>query len=133
MTNEAKFHHIGYAVNDIEKAKREFTESGFDVSDTVIEPVQKVYVSYARKDGNPTIELLQPLDDESPIVKILTKNGPTPYHICYSVPDIKTAMEELRRRKYLPLGKPVPGHGLDDALMVFMFKKEIGLVQLVQL
>ncbi len=133
MTTNAVFHHIGYAVNDIVKAKNEFIESGYNVSETVIEPIQRVYVSYARKEGNPTIELLQPLDEKSPIVKILSKNGPIPYHICYSVPDIKSAMEELRGRRYLPLGKPIPGHGLDDALMVFMFKKELGLLQLVQL
>lgn len=133
MTSDAKFHHVGYAVSDIEKARKEFTESGYHVTDTVIEPVQRVYVAYARKDGNPTIELLQPLDDKSPIVKILAKNGPTPYHICYAVSDIEAAIRELRNRKYLPLAKPIPGRGLDDALMVFMFKKEIGLIQLVQL
>lgn len=32
-------------------------------------------------------------------------------------------MQELRARKFMPLAKPIPGHGLDDALMVFMFKK----------
>lgn len=133
MTTKAIFHHIGYAVNDIDKAKSEFADSGYDVTETVIEPIQKVYVSYARKEGNPTIELLQPLDDKSPIVKILAKNGPTPYHICYAVDDIYSSIAELRKRKYIPLAKPIPGHGLDDALMVFMFKKEIGLIQLVQI
>lgn len=33
----------------------------------------------------------------------------------------------------MPLAKPIPGHGLDDALMVFMFKKNVGLVQLAQI
>lgn len=133
MTADAKFHHIGYAVNDIEKARKEFTDSGYHVTDTVIEPVQRVYVAYAKKEGSPTIELLQPLDDKSPIVKVLSKNGSAPYHICYAVPDIESAIRELRGRKYLPLSKPIPGRGLDDALMVFMFNKEIGLIQLVQL
>lgn len=132
MLTNATIHHIGYAVNDIDKAKKEFIDGGFSVTDTVIEPIQKVYVAYAKKEGSPTIELLQPLNETSPIVKVLSKNGCTPYHICFSVPDIEAAIESLRKRKYLPLSKPLPGHGLDDALMVFMYKKEVGLIQLVQ-
>ena len=133
MLKNARFHHIGFAVKDIEKVKPEYEAGGYTISDTVIEPVQKVYVAYARRKGFPTVELLQPLNETSPVVKILEKNGTTPYHVCYAVDDIVEAMDELRKRKFLPLAKPVPGHGLDDALMVFMFKKDVGLVQLAQI
>ncbi len=98
MLENARFHHIGFAVNDIEKVKPEYVAGGYVVSETVIEPIQKVYVAYACREGFPTVELLQPLDETSPIVKILAKNGPTPYHICYAVDDIDEAMQELRAR-----------------------------------
>ena len=111
MIKNARFHHIGFAVTDIEKIKPEYLAGGYAVSKTVIEPTQKVYVAYARKTGFPTIEFLQPIDETSPVSRILKKNGTTPYHICYAVDDIKEAMEELRSRKFLPLAKPVPGHG----------------------
>lgn len=133
MLNNARFHHIGFAVNDIEKVKPEYVAAGFTVSDTVIEHIQKVYVAYARRKGFPLIELLQPLDETSPVCKILAKNGPTPYHVCYAVDDINEAIKEMRARKFFPLAQPIPGHGLDDALMVFMFKKDVGLIQLAQI
>ncbi len=133
MLEYARFHHIGFAVNDIEKVKLEYIAGGYTVSETVIEPIQKVYVAYARRAGFPTVELLQPLDETSPIVKILVKNGPTPYHVCYAVDDINKAIQDLRARKFMPLAKPIPGHGLDDALMAFLFKKDVGLVQLAQI
>lgn len=75
MLKDATFHHIGIAVASINSAKRFYLSAGYSVSDVVIEPVQKVYVSYAKKKGFPTIELLEPLDETSPIVNILKKNG----------------------------------------------------------
>ena len=132
MLKNAKFHHIGTAVNSIEAAKPFYEAGGYAVSDTVLEPVQKVKVAYARKDGVPTVELLEPLDETSPIVNILKKNGCTPYHSCFAVENLQHAIKEARKIGYMPLGKPVPGHGLDDALMVFVYNKNVGLVQLME-
>lgn len=132
MLEDAKFHHIGFAVASIEKAKPFYLSAGYVVSEPVIEPVQKVRVAYARRDGFPTMELLEPLDDTAPVCKILAKNGNTPYHCCYEVPDIKATIVEARKEGFLPLGRPVPGHGLDDALMIFLYNKNVGLVQVME-
>ena len=51
MLENARFHHIGFAVNDIEKVKPEYVAGGYVVSETVIEPIQKVYVAYACREG----------------------------------------------------------------------------------
>lgn len=131
--NDIKFHHLGVAVKTIEGASPFYKNLGYSVSETVIEPIQKVKVAYARKEGMPTIELLEPLNEESPINNILTKNGCTPYHICYSVKDINQAISDLRSQGFMPLGKPIPGHGLDDAVMVFMYNANVGLIQLVEI
>lgn len=132
MLKEAKFHHIGIAVASIEKAKPFYLSAGYSVSETVIEPVQKVKVAYARRDGFPTMELLEPLDETAPVCKILAKNGNTPYHCCYEVADLKVTVAEARREGFLPLGRPVLGHGLDDALMIFLYNKDVGLVQVME-
>lgn len=132
MLADAKFHHIGIAVSSIEKAKPFYLSAGYSVSETVIEPVQKVRVAYARRDGFPTMELLEPLDETAPVCKILAKNGNTPYHCCYEVMDIKETIAEARKEGFLPLGRPVPGHGLDDALMIFLYNKDVGLVQVME-
>lgn len=132
MLSDAKFHHIGFAVSSIEKAKSFYLSAGYSVSAPVVEPVQKVRVAYARKDGCPTAELLEPLNETSPVCKTLAKNGPTPYHVCYEVCDLKATIEEGRKEGFLPLGRPVPGHGLDDALMIFLYKQDVGLVQVME-
>lgn len=132
MLENATFHHIGTAVASIDKVKPFYQLMGYTVSDTVIEPVQKVYVAYARKEGFPTVEMLEPLDETSPVQGILKKNGNTPYHMCYAVDNLSDAIAEMRKEGFRPLSKPVPGHGLDDALMVFLYNINYGLIQVME-
>ena len=132
MLENATFHHIGTAVASIDKVKPFYQSMGYTVSDTVIEPVQKVYVAYARKKGFPTVEMLEPLDETSPVQGILKKNGNTPYHMCYAVDNLSDAIAEMRKEGFRPLSKPVPGHGLDDALMVFLYNINYGLIQVME-
>lgn len=133
MILDSKFHHIGIAVISIQKAKPFYEKAGYTISDIIKEPKQKVNVAYASKEGCPLLELLEPLNDSSPICSIIKKQGCTPYHICYSVHDIDKAISELKQNGYILLEKPVPGHGLNDALVCFLYNKNIGLIQLVQL
>lgn len=132
MLENAIFHHIGTAVASIEKVKPFYISMGYEVSETVIEPVQKVYVAYARKEGMPTIEMLEPIDETSPVKQILKKNGNTPYHTCYGVDNLQDTIADMRKEGFRPLGKPVPGHGLGDALMVFMYNINFGLIQIME-
>ena len=133
MLENAIFHHIGTAVKSIEKVKYIYLSMGYTVTDTVIVPVQKVYVAYAKKKGFPTIEMLEPLDDTSPVKGILNKNGNTPYHMCWAVSDLQATIADMRKEGFRPLSKPVPGHGLDDALMVFLYNINYGLIQIMEI
>ena len=132
MLKDSNFHHIGVAVNSIEKARLFYEKGGYVVSDTIIESNQKVKVAYANKEDQPTIELLEPLDDKSPVNNILKKNGCTPYHLCFEVENLEEAVKEAKSLGYFPLSQPVPGHGLNDALMVFIYNKNVGLVQIME-
>lgn len=133
MLENAKFHHLGMAVSSVELATPFYASMGYSVSEPVIEPIQKVRVAYARKEGFPTVELLEPTDETSPAAKVIARNGCSPYHVCYEVPDIKAAVAEMRKEGgFMPLGRPIPGHGLDDALMVFCYNKDVGLIQIME-
>ena len=133
MLENAEFHHIGMAVASLDSAMRSYADAGFEVSRPVVEPIQKVRVAYARRNGFPVFELLEPMDESSPAAKIIKRNGGNaPYHVCYAVPNLQESVAEMRRRGFVPLARPVPGHGLQDALMLFLYSKDVGLVQLVE-
>lgn len=133
MLSYSTFHHIGVAVFELKITIPYYENAGYSISEIILEPVQRVKVAYAKKEGTLTIELLEPLDTSSPICSILKSKGCGPYHICYAVPNIQIAISDLKKDKFLPLARPVPGHGLNDALTVFLYNKNVGLIQLVEI
>jgi len=50
------------------------------------------------KDGGTAIELLEPLDKNSPISKFLEKRGEGIHHICYKVDDIEAVLKRLKEQ-----------------------------------
>ncbi|OQA94741.1 MAG: hypothetical protein BWY22_02363 [Bacteroidetes bacterium ADurb.Bin217] len=131
MFEKYEFHHIGYAVKSIEETAKFFLFLGYTITKTVIDPIQRVHIAFLLKEHTPCIELVQPIDDESPVVSILQKNGVTPYHICYEVEDINEAISEMRKQKFIPLFNPVPALAFDNRLICYFFNKNVGLIELL--
>lgn len=129
-----KFHHTGMAVYSIEKTAAFYTDKnlGYTRSQTVYDPVQNVNICWLTKEGEPTIELLEPVDEKSPVVKTLDKNGVSPYHICYVVDDIEAAVKELRLQKFVALGRPVEAVAFRGSKVCFLYSKAAGLIELVE-
>uniref|UniRef100_UPI0026376FBF VOC family protein n=1 Tax=uncultured Hyphomonas sp. TaxID=225298 RepID=UPI0026376FBF len=59
------------------------------------------------------IELIEPLNAESPIANFITKNPKGgQHHVCFEVDDISEAVEEMGKRGATVLGKPrIGAHG----------------------
>ena len=133
MLNSMKFHHIGVAVNDIEKTAAVYVLGGYNQSAITFDSVQNVNICWLTKEGMPTVELLAPIDESSsPVCKTLEKNGVTPYHTCYIVEDIGTAVAELRKMEYVVVVKPVEAPAISNCKVCFLFNKSVGLIELVE-
>jgi methylmalonyl-CoA epimerase len=50
------------------------------------------------EDGGTAIELLEPMDENSPISKFLDKRGEGIHHICFKVDDIEAVLERLKKQ-----------------------------------
>ena len=70
MLSYSTFHHIGVAVFELKITIPYYENAGYSISEIILEPVQRVKVAYAKTEGTPTIELLEPLDPSSPICTI---------------------------------------------------------------
>lgn len=127
-----KFHHIGIAVKEIEKTAAVYVQGGYNKSTITFDPIQNVNICWLVKDGMPTFELLAPVDEKSPVNKTLEKNGVTPYHTCYIVDDIESAVKELRKQKYIIVSKPEPAVAINNCKVAFLYNKNIGLIELVE-
>lgn len=132
MLENFKFHHIGVAVKDIKSTAAIYVSGGYACSETIFDPIQNVNICWLMKEGMPIVELLEPVNDDSPVNKTLEKNGVTPYHTCYEVENIDLAIKNLRSQKYVVVSKPEKAVAINNCRVVFLYNKNIGLIELVE-
>jgi hypothetical protein len=132
MLRDFKFHHIGIATFDIEKTAKYYLDAGYKKTNTIKDAIQNVYICFLYKKGMPYIELLSPVDKTSPISKTLEKSGVSPYHCCYMVNDIESAITRLRIKNYILLSKPVIAVALENRKICFLFNKDVGLIEIME-
>lgn len=132
MLEKLKFHHIGYAVKDIDATAQLYLNTGWQKSDTVFDPVQNTYIAFLYRTGFPTIELVAPVDEQSPICNTLKKTGVGTYHVCYSVPNMDEAVIELRSQRFIPLFKPVDAVAINNHRICYLMHPQVGLIELVE-
>lgn len=132
MLPEFIFHHIGVAVKDINATASVYEQGGYKRSSSVFDPIQNVNICWLTKDGAPTVELLAPVDEKSPVNKTLEKVGVSPYHCCYIVDNVEGAASELRKQKYIMVSKPAEAVAFCGSRVCFLFNKNMGLIELVE-
>ena len=129
------FHHIGIAVRDLKFAIASY-ESVFGyrlLSGPFNDPIQGVAVCFMRMGaGDPTIELVAPLGPGSPVDRVLKRGGGT-YHMCYEVPDLNKAIDEMRERNAILLGEPAPAVAFGMRNIAWLMSDDANLlVELLQ-
>ncbi|MCK5391294.1 MAG: methylmalonyl-CoA epimerase [Deltaproteobacteria bacterium] len=93
-------YHVAIAVKDLSAVEEVYkTALGLRVEHREVVEDQGVNTSMlVPKDGGTAIELLEPLDENSPISKFLDKRGEGIHHICFKVDDIEAVLERLKKQ-----------------------------------
>ena len=87
--------HIGIAVPDIDAAIALYASTA-GTSVTLREKLIDRGVELAfLNTGGTKLELLMPLNNDTPIARFLSKRGPGLHHVCYKVDNIRHEMERL--------------------------------------
>jgi methylmalonyl-CoA/ethylmalonyl-CoA epimerase len=83
--------------------------------------------------GASKIELLEATNEDSPIAKFLTKNGPGFHHVAFEVEDIETEITRLQAAGF-QLIHEVAKDGADNKRIAFLHPKSTGslLVEICQ-
>lgn len=132
MLAEFKFHHIGIATPNIDKTSNIYIQAGYNKTETIVDSIQNVAICFLTKDNMPMIELLSPVNEDSPVNNFLKKVGVAPYHICYEVENIAEAVTKLKQQRYIPLFLPIEAIAIENRKICFLFNKDIGLIELVE-
>ena len=127
-----KVHHIGYAVSNLEKSLEMFKKIGYTVkSGPVNDEKRNVEIAFV-ENNDYLVELISPLNEESPIRNYLDKIGNTPYHLCYETENIDDAIEELRKQRYLMIEKPSEAIAINNQRVAFLYHPRYGLLELLE-
>ncbi len=130
-----RFHHIGYAVRNIRSYLDNFLIPMFapdHITDPVSDAGQRVTVCFVEMSGGPTIELVEPLGENSPVESVIGSTRGGLYHLCFEADDLEAELVRLRSKRCVPLGKPVPAAAFGGRRIVFLLTPERDLIELVE-
>ena len=129
-----RLNHIGIATPSIEDSVAMYKDlmGATSATEKRAMPEQGVWVSFVDL-PNSQIELIEPYGENSPIHAFLEKNPKGgQHHVCFEVPDIYVACDEMKAKGATVLGEPrIGAHG---TLIIFIHPKNMGgvLVELME-
>ncbi len=120
-----KINHIAIAVNNLEEAAKFYqTVMGLTLSGVEVVSAQKTKVGFF-KIGESNIELVQPAEPGSPLVKFLETKGQGIHHVCLEVDDVEAEVKSfLEKGAAMVDQKPRPG--AHDTKVAFVHPKSSG-------
>ena len=121
-----KLNHIALAVPDLDAAIAQYANAlGADVTAPIDLPEHGVRVVFVNL-PNTKVELLHPLNENSPIAGFLTKNPSGGiHHVCYEVEDIIAARDQMIENGVRILGGGEPTIGAHGKPVLFLHPKDM--------
>lgn len=123
--------HIGYAVKNIDKARKSMEALGYVFEETIADYERNIFLCFGELAGY-RIELVAPMGEGSPVDMHLTKIGPTPYHICYRSSSIEEEIEKLKASRFKVSIPLTPAVAFGGKRIVFLYSLSAGLIEIVE-
>jgi methylmalonyl-CoA epimerase len=88
--------HVGLAVKDLEAAIQFYERVfGLRVAHRWVAEADRMEAALL-KSGDVEIELMQPLEDDSPVGRFIARRGEGMHHVAYRVDDVAAALRQAR-------------------------------------
>ena len=125
--------HVGIAVTDLTAARALYERVlGLEVTHEEVITEQGVHELLLRA-GDAFVQLVAPLDPDTPVGRFLARRGEGLHHVGYAVPDVGAAVADLRPQGFEVID-PAPRIGSGGSTIAFVHPKSMQgvLVELVQ-
>jgi methylmalonyl-CoA epimerase len=133
MLDIRNLNHVSIAVRDLDRALSLYGKRlGLPVAEQETIPERGVRLAKLHA-GEVCIELVQPLDENSPLGRSIAKRGEGLHHIAFTVGDIDAALARLREEG-VPLVDETPKQGAGGSRIAFLRPDALAgvLVELVE-
>ena len=125
--------HVGIAVADLAAARALYEGVlGLEVTHEEVIEDQGVHELLLRA-GDAFVQLVAPLDPDTPVGRFLARRGEGLHHVGYAVPDVAAAVADLRTQGFEVID-PAPRIGSGGSTIAFIHPKSMQgvLVELVE-
>ena len=97
------------------------------------DPRQNVRVTFLHTSGenDASIELVEPVDESSPIVAFLKKGGGL-HHVCYEVDSLEEQSERSRAARAVPVKPPQPAVAFGGRRICWFYTAERLLIEYLE-
>lgn len=123
-------HHLGIAVKSIASGAAQYQRTlGIALEGAIVEDqIQKVRVAFAPVGNGVYLEFVEPVGEDSPVQGVLKRGGGL-YHVCYLVPDVQGAIDQVRRAGGRLVSGPVPARAFNGRLIAWVYTADRSLVE----
>ncbi len=130
---EFKLHHLGCAVKNIETAIQYYTNiMGFSIYQNVFDyKPQNIKVAFLAMNDNTLLELVEGVNEFSPVKKIIDLLGGGVYHACYEVECLEETVQYLCNHNFIKHRKTQMEN--KDFKAVYMITPDNYLMELIEL
>lgn len=128
------FHHLGLATSQ-EKAAIKFLQNlGFEIGESIYDPLQKVTLRMCENEEHPNIELITQDAPQGPLSNMLQQNEALTYHYCYSTPNVDETIRLMRTEgvRVALLSRPKPAVLFGGKKVSFLTVRGMGVIELLE-
>ena len=119
-----KIAHVGIATESIGVVAEFYKLLGLEMDTIEVIKEQNVKVAMM-KVGESAVELIEPLDEDSPVARFISKRGEGIHHLTFEVDDIEAQLETLRQAN-IKLIDERPRPGAEGSLIAFIHPHSTG-------
>ena len=125
------FHHFGLAVKKFENAVKFYKNLGYYCSKEVYDEFQNVNLIFCEKNNHPSIELIKPVNKNSPITNYLKISNEIIYHTCYEVFDDFNFERLFFNNRAICVSEPKPAILFNNNLVSFYYVQGVGIIEIL--
>ncbi len=132
--NELRFDHLGVVVSRLEKGRRHLAD-GLGVSqwtEEIVDPVNGVRLQFGLDPAGVCFEILEPLDEQSPVYAALKTGKAILNHVAYRVPDLQAAGARLGAAGWSRTSEPKPAVAYGGRSIQFFVSPSRLVVEMIE-
>lgn len=121
-------HHIGYVVTNA--SDQQLVHPALHLVAEAVDDIQSAKICLYKNPQNELVELVQPLDEKSPVWNFLQKHPNTIHHYCYEISESEL-LKHAEENHLIKIMGPVPTVIFNNQRVVFYVTRERELVEFI--